>query len=77
MAAKALKKLRAAPETLACDALLDQTIFAVDNIIKSEVLFHIRVHRLPPAKLRAVRNATPDRPDGSCEKPMLRPFVAI
>jgi endonuclease-8 len=58
-AAKALKKLRAAPQTLACDALLDQTIFAgVGNIIKNEVLFRIRVHplsevgALPPAKLR-------------------------
>lgn len=58
-AAKALKKLRAAPETLACDALLDQDIFAgVGNIIKNEVLFRIRVHplspvgALPPAKLR-------------------------
>jgi endonuclease-8 len=58
-AARALKKLRAAPATLACDALLDQTIFAgVGNIIKNEVLFRIRVHplstvgALSPAKLR-------------------------
>lgn len=58
-AAAALKKLRAAPETLACDALLDQDIFAgVGNIIKNEVLFRIRVHplstigALPAAKLR-------------------------
>jgi endonuclease-8 len=57
--ARALKKLRAAPDTLACDALLDQTIFAgVGNIIKNEVLFRIRVHplsnvgALAPAKLR-------------------------
>jgi endonuclease-8 len=55
----ALKKLRAAPGTLVCDALLDQTIFAgVGNIIKNEVLFRIRVHplstvgALPAAKLR-------------------------
>jgi endonuclease-8 len=55
----ALKKLRAAPDTLVCDALLDQTIFAgVGNIIKNEVLFRIRVHplstvgALPAAKLR-------------------------
>ncbi|MFS2137065.1 DNA-formamidopyrimidine glycosylase family protein [Duganella sp. Dugasp56] len=55
----ALAKLRAAPDTLACDALLDQTIFAgVGNIIKNEVLFRIRVHplstvgALPAAKLR-------------------------
>ena len=58
-AARALKKLRAAPGTLVCDALLDQTIFAgVGNIIKNEVLFRIRVHPLStigglaPAKLR-------------------------
>jgi endonuclease-8 len=58
-ARRALKKLRAAPETLACDALLDQDIFAgVGNIVKNEVLFRIKVHplspvgELPPAKLR-------------------------
>jgi endonuclease-8 len=46
-AANALKKLRAQPEMLVCDALLDQTIFAgVGNIIKNEVLFRIRVHPL-------------------------------
>jgi endonuclease-8 len=57
--ALALKKLRAAPATLVCDALLDQTIFAgVGNIVKNEVLFRIRVHPastvggLSPAKLR-------------------------
>lgn len=45
--AKALKKLEAAPETLVCDALLDQHLFAgVGNIIKNEVLFRIRVHPL-------------------------------
>lgn len=55
----ALKKLRAAPEKLVCDALLDQDVFAgVGNIIKNEVLFRIRVHplsaigALPAAKLR-------------------------
>jgi endonuclease-8 len=55
----ALRKLRAQPETLVCDALLDQDIFAgVGNIIKNEVLFRIRVHplstvgALPAAKLR-------------------------
>lgn len=55
----ALKKLVAMPQTLACDALLDQTVFAgVGNIIKNEVLFRIRVHPLsslgamPAAKLR-------------------------
>lgn len=57
--AKALKKLRAQPDMLACDALLDQDIFAgVGNIIKNEVLFRIRVHplstigALPAPKLR-------------------------
>jgi len=55
----ALKRLRSAPGMLACDALLDQDIFAgVGNIIKNEVLFRIRVHplstlgALPAAKLR-------------------------
>jgi endonuclease VIII len=42
---QARKKLKAQPETLAADALLDQDIFAgVGNIIKNEVLFRIRVH---------------------------------
>jgi endonuclease-8 len=39
------EKLRAQPGLLACDALLDQAIFAGSgNIIKNEVLFRIRVH---------------------------------
>ena len=57
--ALAVKRLRAAPETLACDALLDQDVFAgVGNIIKNEVLHRIHVHPLstvgglPAAKLR-------------------------
>ncbi len=42
---KALNKLKICPDTLACDALLDQNIFAgVGNIIKNEVLFRIYVH---------------------------------
>ena len=56
--AKARKKLKACPQELAADALLDQDIFAgVGNIIKNEVLFRIRVHpesrigALPPRKL--------------------------
>jgi endonuclease-8 len=56
--AKARKKLKACPNELAADALLDQDIFAgVGNIIKNEVLFRIRVHpesrigALPPRKL--------------------------
>ncbi|MBG9390015.1 DNA-formamidopyrimidine glycosylase family protein [Caenimonas aquaedulcis] len=58
-AALARKRLRAQPDLLACDALLDQDIFAgVGNIIKNEVLFRIRVHPLstmgglPPARMR-------------------------
>jgi endonuclease-8 len=55
----ALARLRSRPETLVCDALLDQDLFAgVGNIIKNEVLYRIRVHplstvgALPAAKLR-------------------------
>lgn len=55
----ALRRLKARPDTLVCDALLDQDLFAgVGNIIKNEVLFRIRVHplstvgALPPKKLR-------------------------
>jgi endonuclease-8 len=60
-AAKARKKLKAMPETLVVDALLDQNIFAgVGNIIKNEVLYRIQVHPknmvgdLPPKKLKAL-----------------------
>ena len=59
--ARARKTLRANPDLLACDALLDQHIFSgVGNIIKNEVLFRIRVHPLSPVgalpapKLRAL-----------------------
>ncbi len=55
----ACRKLRAVPDALVCDALLDQQVFAgVGNIIKNEVLYRIRVHplsrvgALSPAKLR-------------------------
>jgi len=42
---KARRKLKALPDMLVCDALLNQEIFAgVGNIIKNEVLFRIRVH---------------------------------
>jgi len=45
--AAARHKLRAMPLALACDALLDQNVFAgVGNIIKNEVLFRIRLHPL-------------------------------
>jgi endonuclease VIII len=56
--ALARRKLAAMPDAHACDALLDQNVFAgVGNIIKNEVLFRIRVHplstlgALPPRKL--------------------------
>jgi endonuclease-8 len=42
---KAKAKLKKQPKELACDALLDQEIFAgVGNIIKNEALYRIRVH---------------------------------
>jgi endonuclease-8 len=51
----ALQKLKAVPETLACDALLDQNIFAgVGNIIKNEVLYRIKIH--PLSKVGALPN---------------------
>jgi endonuclease-8 len=43
--AAAKKKLKASPNMLVCDALLDQHIFSGSgNIIKNEVLFRIKVH---------------------------------
>lgn len=68
---KALNKLRKKPDTLVCDALLDQEIFSgVGNIIKNEVLYRIKVHPLnrikdlPPKKLsgliREARNYSYD-----------------
>jgi endonuclease-8 len=43
----AMKKLNTHPNTLVCDALLDQNVFAgVGNIIKNEVLFRIMLHPL-------------------------------
>lgn len=60
---KARRKLKAQPDQLVCDALLDQNIFAgVGNIIKNEVLFRIKVHpenklgQLPPRKLTELIN---------------------
>mgnify|MGYP000845531775 FL=1 len=57
----ARRRLKLQPDTLVCDALLDQTLFAgVGNIIKNEVLFRTRVHpaapvgALPPRKLGQV-----------------------
>ena len=52
-AANAKKKLRANPDMLVCDALLDQNIFAgVGNIIKNEVGYRIFVH--PESKVGAL-----------------------
>jgi endonuclease-8 len=58
---KARKKLKEIPNTLACDALLDQNIFAgVGNIIKNEVLFRIyvqpgsKIGKLPSRQLGAL-----------------------
>ena len=46
-AAAARKKLKESPALLACDALLDQNIFAGSgNIIKNEVLFRTKIHPL-------------------------------
>lgn len=57
-APKARRKLKARPDTLVADALLDQDVFAgVGNIIKNEVLHRIGVHpestvgALPPGTL--------------------------
>lgn len=57
----ARKKLKNAPNTMVCDALLDQQIFSgVGNIIKNEVLYRIKVHpenrirAVPPVKLSAL-----------------------
>lgn len=59
----AIKKLKANPEALVCDTLLDQQIFSgVGNIIKNEVLYRTRIHpltkieNLSPAKLKALVN---------------------
>ncbi|MFN1215938.1 DNA-formamidopyrimidine glycosylase family protein [Chryseobacterium kwangjuense] len=56
---KAEKKLKARPEMMVCDALMDQDIFSgVGNIIKNEVLFRIGVQpesligHLPSKKLK-------------------------
>lgn len=57
----ARRRLKQQPDTLICDALLDQDLFAgVGNIIKNEVLFRQRVHPeskvgdLPPRVLGRV-----------------------
>jgi len=57
------KKLKAIPDKLVCDALLEQDIFSgVGNIIKNEVLYRIRVHpeslvgKLPLLKIKSLVN---------------------
>ena len=61
----AIKKLKVRPDMLACDALLDQNIFAGSgNIIKNEVLYRISIHplskigALPSKKLNLLVNET-------------------
>jgi len=64
---KALKKLKMIPNTMICDALLDQQIFAGSgNIIKNEVLYRVQVHpesfiaKIPLAKLKEAIKAVRD-----------------
>ena len=61
----ARKKMKAKPNLLVCDALLDQQIFSGSgNIIKNEVLYRIKVHpetlvgNLPAKKLTELINET-------------------
>lgn len=57
--AAARRKLRAMPDALVCDALLDQNVFAgVGNIIKNEVLFRIRLHPLSTVGALPARKLT-------------------
>lgn len=58
---KAKSKLKAIPQKLICDTLLEQDIFAgVGNIIKNEVLYRVRVHpesetgKIPPKKINEI-----------------------
>lgn len=58
-------KLKAKPEMLICDALLEQDIFAgVGNIVKNEILYRVRVHpeslvgKIPTAKLNKLIDET-------------------
>lgn len=62
---KAKAKLKKIPDTLICDALLDQDIFAgVGNIIKNEILYRVRVHpeslvgKIPNARLNKLIDET-------------------
>ena len=58
-AKKALKKLKAQPGEMICDALLDQEIFSgLGNIIKNEILYNTCIHpksiagKMPAAKTK-------------------------
>jgi endonuclease-8 len=52
----ALEQLRKKPDTLVCDALMDQTIFAgVGNIIKNEVLWNLHLHPETPLGILGTR----------------------
>lgn len=58
---KAKEKIKAIPEALICDTLLNQNIFAgVGNIIKNEVLYRVGVHpeskngKIPGIKLNKI-----------------------
>lgn len=60
---RARRKLKALPQLMACDALLDQQVFSgVGNIIKNEVLYRIylhpetRIQHIPPRKLTELIN---------------------
>jgi endonuclease-8 len=63
--AKAVKKIKAKPDRLICDVLMDQQVFSgVGNIIKNEVLFRCKVHpesragAIPDKKLKELANET-------------------
>jgi endonuclease VIII len=62
---KAKAKLKAIPDALICDALLEQDIFSgVGNIIKNEILYRVRIHpesltgKIPAAKLNKLVDET-------------------
>ena len=63
----ARRKLKAEPQMLVCDALLEQDIFAgVGNIIKNEILYIARVHpesvvgKIPSPKIKRLIEETRD-----------------
>jgi endonuclease VIII len=64
-AKKAKKKLKQRTQSLICDALLEQDIFAgVGNIIKNEILYRVKVHplskvkKIPDKKLKTLVDET-------------------